>query len=385
MMRNINLILALCLLLACSQKNSESLEESIGYQLVKIDSFQVDNLTRVQITDYNEAENIFLGYSEAEHDILEISPNGEILKRVNRRGDGPNNMGNWTPLGMSFGPVGERIFQLPFQLLSYDKDYNQITNLRIQSPLPVRANIPLGRTAFIMENGQPRYLVGPTTFLSAHLLIYNEEGRDTLQNFSLLYPESGEMKSIIPYEADSYYKKTEHIYYWRMGKSFFVEDNELVVVHNLADDILVYDINDNFALKRTVPINHSAFEKYNPLPIGTAMDDPKLKELNYMSGRNDKILSLGNQLWLLSYFQGVTPTVYEANNSEESPFTSKKVIEKHRLLVFENGKQVPTEIQQPRGNILFAFKGNHILVSEDPSEESEDEFTRYSVYGLVKR
>ncbi|WP_194974682.1 hypothetical protein [Aquiflexum lacus] len=384
-MRNINLILALCLLLACSQKNSESLEESMGYQLVKTDSFQVDNLTRVQITDYNEAENIFLGYSEAENDILEISPKGEILKRVNRRGDGPNNMGNWTPLGMSFGPNGERIFQLPFQLLSYDKDYNQISNLRIQSPLPVRANIPLGQTAYFLEDGKPRYLVGPTTFLSAHLLIYNEEGRDTLQNFSLLNPESGDMKSIIPYEQESYYKKTEAIYYGRMGKSFFVEDNELIVVHNLADEILVYDINDNFALKRTVPINHSTFEKYNPLPIGTGMDDPKMKELNFMSGKNEKLLSLGNQLWILSYFQGVTPALYEANNSEDSPFSSKKVKEKQKLLVFEKGKQIPAEIQSPRGNILFAFNGNHILVSEEPSEETEEEFTRYSVYELVKR
>jgi hypothetical protein len=384
MMRNINQILVLCLLLACSKKNSESLEESIAYQLVKIDSFQVNNLTRVQITDFSESENIYLAYSEAENDILEISPKGEILKRLNLRGDGPNMLGNWTPLGMSFGPNDERIFQLPFQLLSYDKDYNQIYNLRIQSPLPVRANIPLGRTAYFMENGQPRYLVGPTTFLSAHLLIYNEEGRDTLQNFSLLYAESGNMNSIIPYEPESYYKKTANIYYGLMGKSFFVQDSELVILHNLADEILVYNMDDNFSLSNTVPITHSAFEKYEPLPIGTAMDDPRLKELNFMSGKNGKILPLGNNLWLMSYFQGVTPALYEANNSEESPFTAKKVPEKNKLLVFENGQQVPGEIQQPRGNILFAFKGNHILVLDEPSEETEEEFTRYSIYELKK-
>ncbi|WP_373493543.1 hypothetical protein [Aquiflexum sp.] len=384
-MRNSSFLLALCLLVACSQKHSDTLEELLGYQLVKIDSFRVDNLTRVQITDFSEKENIFLGYSEAENDILEISPKGEILKRVNRRGDGPNNMGNWTPLGMSFGPNGERMFQLPFQLLSYDKDYNQTNNIRIMSPLPVRANMPLGRTAYFMENGQPRYLVGPSTFLSAHLLIYTEEGRDTLQNFSLLYPESGNMKSIIPYEADSYYKKSEHIYYWRMGKSFFIDGNELVVLHHLADDILVYDIDNDFSLKRRVPITHSAFEKYNPLPIGTAMDDPKVNELNYMSGRNEKILSLGNQIWLLSYFQGVTPAMYEANNSEESPFSTKKVMEKHKLLVFKDGQQVPGEIQKPEGNIIFSFKGNQILVLEETSEETEEEFTRYSIYEVKKR
>lgn len=383
-MRNLSILLVFSLLIACNKKRSGSLEESLGYQLVKTDSFQVDNMTRVQITDFSEKENIFLGYSEAENDILEISTQGEILKRVNRRGDGPNNMGNWTPLGMSFGPNRERIFQLPFQLLSYDEDYNQIANMRIMSPLPVRANLPLGRTAYFMENEQPRYFVGPTTFLSAHLLIYNEEGRDTLQNFSLLYPESGKMKSIIPYEPESYYKKSEHIYYNLMGKSFFVEGNELVVLQNLADEILVYDIDDDFSFNRKVPVMHSSFLKYNPIPIGTPMDDPRMKELNFMAGKNGKILPLGNQLWLLTYYQGVTPALYEARNSEESPFSSNKVSEKNKLLVFEKGLQVPGEIQQPSGNILFAFKGNHILVLDEPSEETEDEFTLYSIYELKK-
>ncbi|TVP44707.1 MAG: hypothetical protein EA341_16320 [Mongoliibacter sp.] len=383
-MKKILYFLVFIVLVACGKKDGSSGESFSSYSLVKVDSFQVNNMTRVQITDFSKSENIYLAYTEAENDILEISPDGEILKRVNRTGDGPNNMGNWVPLGLSFGPSGERVFQLPFQLLTYDKDYSQTSNIRIQSPLPVRAYIPLGKTHYFTENDQPRYLVGPTTFLSAHLLIHNEEGRDTLQNFSLLYPESGEMKSIVPYESDSYYKKTDNIYYNRMGKSFFVEGDELVVVQNLADEILVYDLKNNFQLKKKIPIVHSAFEQYSPLPIGTPMDDSRMKELNLMAGRNDKIFSLGNQKWLLSYYQGVSPSVYEARNSEDSPFSISKSKDKFKLLVFEDGKQTAGELSPPNGRMLFGLNNNRILVLEEPSEEVEEEFTRYSIYELKK-
>lgn len=134
--------LVFIVLVACGKKDGSSGESFSSYSLVKVDSFQVNNMTRVQITDFSESENIYLAYTEAENDILEISPDGEILKRVNRTGDGPNNMGNWVPIGLSFGPSGERVFQLPFQLLTYDKDYSQTSNIRIQSPLAVRAYIP---------------------------------------------------------------------------------------------------------------------------------------------------------------------------------------------------------------------------------------------------
>jgi hypothetical protein len=383
-MRYILYFLVLIAFTACDKKSGTSNDSSGSYSLVKVDSFQVNNMTRVQITDFSERENIYLAYSEAENDILEISPKGEILKRVNRRGDGPNNMGNWTPLGLSFGPNGERVFQLPFQLLTYDKDYNQTSNLRIQSPLPVRANLPLGKTHYFLENDQPRYLVGPTIFLSAHLLIYNEEGRDTLRNFSLLYPESGQMKSIIPYEPDSYYKKTDNIYYNLMGKSFFVEGDELIVLQNLADAILVYDLKDNFQLKKTIPIAHSNFEQYSPLPIGTPMDDSRMKELTFMAGRNEKIISLDDQVWLLSYYQGLSPALFESRNSEENPFSISKARDKLRLLVFENGKQVDGELNPPNGRLFFGLKGNRILVQDEPSEKVEEEFTRYSIYELRK-
>lgn len=375
-------LICLITLFSCGEnKESKKSNGELSFELVKIDSFTVDNLTKVRITDYSESGNIFLGYSEAENDVLEISTKGEILKRVNLSGEGPEKLGNWVPLGLSFGPDGKRVFQLPFQLVTYNEDYKQIENIRIQSPLPVRSNTPLGKTAYFIENGNPRYLVGPTTFLSAHLLIYNEKGRDTLQNFSLLYPESGQMKSIIPYEDDSYYKKTKNIYSNLMNKSFFIDKQQIVVLQGLSETIQIYDLSD-FSLIKNIPITHTEFLKYDPVPVGTAFDDPRTKELSSMAGRNQRIFQLSEDLWLIRYYQGVTNAEFEARNSEEEPFRYADAIDKIKIIVIKNGEQVPGELRVPEGMMLFSLGNNKILIQENASTEIEEEFTKYSIYEL---
>ena len=115
------LVLSLIILSITSGCNSNSRDtstsEAENYELVKIDSFQVDNFTRVNILDYNPNEKIFLGYSINEDDLVEISESGEILNRAHRKGDGPSNYGNWNPIGLGFGPEGQRIVELPLPTL----------------------------------------------------------------------------------------------------------------------------------------------------------------------------------------------------------------------------------------------------------------------------
>lgn len=263
--------------------------------------------------------------------------------------------------------------------MTYNEDYKQLKNIRIQSPLPVRTNTPLGKTVYFIENGNPRYLVGPTTFLSAHLLIYNDEGRDTLQNFSLLSPESGQMKSIIPYEEDSYYKKTKNIYTDLMNKSFFIAGQKLVVLQGLSETIQVYDLLD-FSLSKNIAITHTEFIKYEPVPVGTAYNDPRSKQLSSMAGRNLKIIQLSKDLWLIRYYQGITNAEFEARNSEEEPFRYADATDKIKLLVIKNGKQVSGVISTPEGLMLFSLRNNKILIQENASTEIEEEFTKYSIY-----
>ncbi|EKB48980.1 hypothetical protein [Cecembia lonarensis] len=383
-MKRLLIYLKSLIIISCGGENTITNEVLNSYELIKVDAFEIENFTMVHLVDFSNEEGIFLGFSEVQNEVLEISPEGEILKRVNRTGDGPNNYGTWNPIGLSFGPDGKRVFQFPFRLITYSTDYEIVDDFRVPSPLPIRTYRPIGKTAYFKENGNTRYLVGPSAFLSAHHLIFTEEGRDTLQNFTLLKTESGETKTVLPYEEDSYYKKTDQIYYNLMAKSYFIEGNELFLVHNLDDAIHVYDLKDDFKLLRKIPIYHSQFEKASPLPIGIAPDDPRVKNLANLPGRNRQLLNLGDNTWILTYYKGVSQAVFEARNSEEKPFSILDQEDKLSLVVFENGKQLEGELALPDGTILFALPDKKILIKEKSNEEVEEEVTRYSIYQLVK-
>ncbi|WP_192346656.1 hypothetical protein [Algoriphagus sp. Y33] len=377
-------LLVLGIYTSCSTKKSEStiLDEE-KFKLTKIDSFQVDNFTRISILDYSPEEKIYLGYAINEDDILEISEKGQILKRVHKKGDGPGNYGNWNPIGLGFGPTEQRIVELPFAVFSYDKNYEVINEHRIMSPLPIRANAPLGRPPFYQLADTTYLLVGPSNYLTATLLIHNQEGKDTLQNFYQLNMQTGSVKSVIPYEDNSIYNSTENIYQELMGKSFFADraSNEFAVVHNLDTEILIYDL-PGLTLSRSIPIVHSEFLTYPPLPIGTSFSDERTIALNRLSARNQKLLNLGDKTYLLQYFTGVSQAEYDSRNSEEAPYIGRFDTNEQRILIFKNGKQIPHELSGIVGSLIISLPDSKILVQEPENSDLEEEFTRFSIYQL---
>ncbi len=371
-------------LASCSSKEgntSKAVDDQ--YELVKVDSFKVDNLTKITIQDYDPEEKIYLGYSMNEDDILEISENGKILNRAHKKGDGPGNYGNWNPVGMGFGPKGQRIVELPFSVLIYDENYELIQEYRIMSPLPIRTSAPLGKPPYYQINDTTYVLVGPTNYLSATNLIMNQEGKDTLQNFYQLNLMTGNVRSVIPYEANSIYNSTENIYPELMGKSFFIDQkkNELAVVQNLDNEILIYSLPD-LSLDRTVPISYSEFKTYPPVPIGTNFSDEKANALNKLSARNQRLLNLQDNTYLLQYFTGISQAEYDNRTSEENPYFGPFDQTEQRILIFKNGKQVPIELEGIPGTMILSLPDNKILVREPENSEIEEEFTRFSIYEL---
>jgi len=75
--------LSLIFLASCGQNETKETETSNSeYSITKIDSFEVNNLTRVFIWDYSAELDRYLGYAMVEDDLLEISGEGEIIKRT---------------------------------------------------------------------------------------------------------------------------------------------------------------------------------------------------------------------------------------------------------------------------------------------------------------
>lgn len=372
--------------LSCSTKNEKNSinSEDQNYSLVKVDSFQVDNFTRVNILDYSPSEKIYLGYSLTEDDILEISESGEILKRVHRKGDGPENYGTWNPIGLGFGPNNQRIVELPFRVISYNQDYEIVLSHLIMSPLPIRANSPLGSPPYYQKNDTTMVLVGPSNYLTASHLIHNQEGKDTLQNFYQLNLVTGDVKSVVPYEANSIYNSTQNIYHELMGKSFFIdsEKNELVLVQNLDPEILVYNLSD-LSIKQRIPISYSEFLTYDPVPIGTPFSDESTLPLRRLSAKNQKLLNLGNGIYALQYFTGINEAEFESRNSEDQPYSGSLDASEQRILIFKDGKQTTVELPGINGFLIAALPGNRLLVQEPENQEIEEEFTKFSIYELT--
>lgn len=376
---NIVIVISAC----SSEKEKTSTESTADYMLVKVDSFKVDNFTRVVIRDYSPEEKLYLGYSVSQDDILEISEKGEILKRINKKGDGPELYGNWNPVGLGFGPSSLRIFEFPFSLIAFDKDYEKKYEHRYMSPLPIRANMPLGSPP-VYSNGDSTFLlIGPSNYLSANYLTRTKEGKDTLQNFYRMHLESGAVKSIIPYETSSIYSSTDLIYFERMGKTFFVDQArmDLHVLHDLETKIRVYGL-EELKLKTEIPIKHSEFKEYSPLPVETEFTDSRVALLKNNAGKNMNMLQLENGTVLIRYFTGITEEEYESRNSKEEPYAPLSDPKELRFLIIKDGIQLAGELPGIGGALVMSLSGNRILVQEPENPEKEEEYTLFSIYEL---
>lgn len=366
-----------------SDPEKASADSADAYSLVKVDSFQVDNFTRVVIRDYSPEEKKFLGYSTSQDDILEISEKGEILKRVNKKGDGPESYGNWNPVGMGFGPDSLRILEFPFEVIVYDQNYEQKYRHRYLSPLPIRANMPLGSPPHYVKGDSTFLLIGPSNYLSANYLTRTKEGKDTLQNFYQMHLESGTVKSIIPYEASSIYSSTDLVYFERMGKTFFIDqqENELYLLHDVENKIRVYGLED-LKLKKEIPLSHSELQEYSPLPIETEFSDSRVALLKNNSGKNMNMIPLDSGTVLVRYFTGLTEAEFDSRNSEEEPYAPLSDPAEQRFLILNDGVQLEGELDGISGSIVMSLPGNRILVQEPENPDQEEEFTRFSIYEL---
>jgi hypothetical protein len=365
------------------ENNANPGSGSTGYHLVKIDSFSIENFTRVQITDYSPEEGIFLGFSEAQNDFLEIDRQGQILKRVNRAGDGPNHFGSRQPVAWGFGPNQSRIAEMAFSLIAYNPNYEITSRSRIISPLPIVTNVPLGRPLHFTRNDSVFYLVGPTNFLSAHYLIRNEQGRDTLQQFSALHLASGTQASILPYPESSAYRQTDLLYHQLMAKSFFLDNGKLVVVHNIDKALHVYDLASRTKL-RDIPFEHAAFRSYPPLPLEANPESPDYVALTQMSARNMKLIDAGAGFWLMQYFQGMSEAEYTIAREADEDFSWLKKWDKMKIVLFKEGKPIKKELDAPSGNLLFGLGEGSFLVQDPPNPDVEEEVTRYSIYQITE-
>jgi hypothetical protein len=271
---------------------------------------------------------------------------------------------------------------MAFGFIEYNQDYEITTQARITSPLPIVTNVPLGRPLHFTRNDSTFFLVGPTNFLSAHYLIRNEQGRDTLQQFSMLHPPSGLQKSMLPYPESSPYKQTDMLYHQLMTKSFFIAGDTLVVVNALDKALHVYDLADLRHVNE-IAFGQEAFRTYPPLPLEAATDSRDYLALTQMSARNRKLIDAGKGFWLVQYFKGLSEAEYALAKDADEDFSYLQAADKMSIILFKDGAALKPELASPAGNLLFGLGDGKFLVQDPPNPDVEEEVTRYSIYQVL--
>lgn len=370
----------LCILNSCSKNPPDPIPENFEkVRIHKIDSFAVQNPTEVIIQDYDKSQNRFFGYSQVENDLLEISPTGSILKRIHKKG--PDGYGNWNPIGIAFGPEQTRIVELPYQLITYDSSYQELHRLKIQNPLPIRTYGPLGRTASFQNQDSTFYLVGTSNYLSAHFLVMDKQGMDTLKLFYRIHSPTGDTQAILPYRNNSVYKKATGIYPDLMTKSYLIDhhNNKLYLLHGLAKEIEVYQLPD-MRFSYSIPLKHSKFISYPSVPFGTPGNDPRITPLRFLAARNQKFIQVDTSLFLVQYYTGIQQSTYQDRIAKDATYIPTQDPGEQSLLILREGNQLSEELSAIPGEILFGLGEGKFLVKE--TRRKQEGVTRFSRYQI---
>lgn len=354
------------------------------YKFEKVRELRVNSLFSVGIVDYLSSQDLYLGFINKRSKGLEvalINGKGEIVTTRSLQGEGPEQYVT-SMNGLGFSNDGNIWVLTTFELLLYGQNLKLKERVKFD---PDRQVYIAGRTypfQFFFKNNDPAsfcFLLNPSgvhdflgfkQFINKDLVnIYDSK---TNSSYSL-GPIS---KRAVPQKlagnmADVYFpiftidrKKSPKMY---LTSSF---DKEITVI----------DLNTGREVS-SLKINHEAFTFLDRSSL--SIDDLPSKGNITLSAKNHNIFKLDNGLVLLEYVREIPHGVYEKKISEDPSYHHFKDPSYHRIIVFDQTKQVSKDLAIPHGTIRIAMPNNRILV-EIENLEKEENFVKYAIYELVK-
>lgn len=170
-----------------------------------------------------------------------------------------------------------------------------------------------------------------------------------------------------------------------MTKTFVInqEEKELAMLTGLDPKILIYDLN-TLSKKSEIPLSQNNFVTYPPLPIGTPNSHPDYNQHRFYSARNQRLIHLGEQDYLVQYFTGISEAVYLSKTAQDEGYSPQQDSEFRRVKLIKDGKDHPIDLPSPAGSLILGLPGQKVLVQEPNNPEKEEEVFRFSVYQLKK-
>ncbi|KEO75427.1 hypothetical protein [Anditalea andensis] len=352
------------------------------YRLEKTTEFQINSLSSINIVDYDPINKHYLAFKNQSkgHVVQLIDEKGRVLHNKNLEGQGPGEFNS----SMNFLGFSDRedIWVItPNKIIKYDKKLNFKESEK-----------------FVIDN--PFYTYGGTTSL---VFFYKDNVKDkmvfatypsgiarfmkatSLEKHHLI--ELHELRTqktyhLAPIAERPIYKHLDNSIN-SMYKPIFAQDkknNRLYVTATLDNEITAIDLKSGNTLSN-IKINHGDFGSFRKFPIS----DKSLPSYPpyTLASINSKIFYLDNGLLVLDYVREIPYGVFEKKRADEIHYHHFNDPDFHRIIIFDQKKQLSGDLEIPYGQIQIAMPNNSLLIKLINPDKEED-FIRYGIFQVVK-
>ena len=353
------------------------------FSLEMTNEFFVNSLNTINIVDFNSSKNIYLGYEKVGLDyiVVLIDKDGQKIRKKNLEGQGPckfNSAMNF----LGFSDTGDIWVITPNNLLIYDD------NLIFKENKKFIINNPFF-TSFLTES--PIFFYKKNSKSNLNFVTYPSGTRKFMRKESLEKEYLLEIFDLNNQKSYSLAPISDRFIYKNLDKSvftlyspLFAHDKKrdiIFVTATLDNEITVIDLQSEKTISNIL-INHGEFSSLKKSPI-SLKNLPSYNNIN-LASNNRKILYLDGGLIVLDYLLEMSPSKYEMKKAEDKFYLRSNDPDYHRLIIFDQNKQLSGDLKIPYGEIQIALPNNSILIKLINPDKEED-FIRYGVFKVVNK
>lgn len=349
--------------------------------LTKVGAFQVNSLLEVNILDYSQVNNLYLGYinsPEGERIVL-IDQRGEIVADEELKGEGPNQyVSNLNCMG--FSENGDIWLQTVTHLFLYSP------SLRMREKIPYQSSVKLqlyGRKEafpYFSQNNQAALFSFITNPSGSNSYMPNAAfNKDLIEIFNV-----GEQRlhRIAPVSDRSMSGRLEGSLQSSLYFIVYALDRKkqkLFLTSRLDDEITIYDLTTH-ELESRIKIDHGNFDLLNKSSI--SVKDLKSSGRESLGPRNHKIYSIDGGLVVLDYVTEISEGIFEQKKLDDPKYSHILDPYYHQLIFFDTKEQLSGDIPMPKNAVLMAALPDQRLLFKISDPDVEEDDIKYEVYQI---
>ncbi|WP_144603774.1 hypothetical protein [Algoriphagus algorifonticola] len=370
------------LLSSCNNAKESTISEGANFEVVVVDSLEIDYLGNLWLINYDASSEQFLAYGNGNQELVILDKNGVVLEQFEVPRDGPNSVSMINAIGMTDGQI--RILEFGKGLVKLDQRGKKIWNLRFPyfafylNGIAGQPFFDMGREiAFIRpEKGDSQEIDWDEDLKGIFESVYHAPILEIMDTISL------ENRETMPFPPGSSYQDG-NFYGWtfpavlRKEKDWFLflrgEMNFYHYQENAGEIDFVKEV--SLQVNDAVPLIGVPFEKQD--------DFWDLVEFNF-SGRINQVLH-GEKYMYVIYEKGL-PEEFMQTLDQDRVKRQFQLLQKrqHYLAVFDqNLTLLENEISLPKGLIYtnIVTDENEILglKNQDYFEEEKDQVVYYKL------